>query len=55
MRDLVDIFNDLETGVILWAEIEEFLSEEVRLPEYENLPGKVRYVPVDEYLASRRP
>lgn len=54
MRDLVDIFEDINEGMVLWAEIEEFLPEEVRFPEYVNNPAPVRHVPVEEYLASRR-
>jgi hypothetical protein len=55
MRDLMDIFNDLEDGIVLWAEIEDFLPEEVRLPEYEGKPSPVRYMTKEDYLASRSP
>jgi len=55
MRDLVDIFNDMDEGVVLWAEVEDFFPEEVRLPEYEGQPSSVRYLTKEEYLATRRP
>lgn len=55
MRDLVDIFDDMEQGVVLWAEVEDFFPEEVLLPEYEGQPSPVRHLTKEEYLASRRP
>lgn len=54
-RDLVEIFQDLESGEIpIYQEAPE-TQIDVRLPSYDKpSAGPVRLVSVDEYLATRR-
>jgi hypothetical protein len=54
-RDLVDIFNDLETENLPLTQPAPETKIDVRLPVYEKpLAGPVRHISVDEYLATRR-
>lgn len=55
-RDLVEIFNDLESGEMPLYQTAPETTVDVRLPKYDKPEaGPVRHVSVDEYLATRRP
>jgi hypothetical protein len=54
-RDLVEIFQDLESGETPIYHVAPTTHTEVVLPKYEKpAAGPVRSVSVDEYLATRR-